>query len=440
METSERIGARAPRGLRARRAFGIVLFVAVASAFGLEIGARWLLRSRGTPYEVAAARARLEDLRDVDQRALFAPELASGDSGAAVEGERDPTELLLHPFLGFAPRGKTQQMSAELRQGVRRSPDGPYEILILGGSVAGMFNALGADRMVELLRDDPRFSGRELRCVPFSTGGYKQPQQSIRLLELLHHGYEPDAVLEIDGYNELALGSANASSGTNPYYPSAEHWTHLIQAGAGDPRLLDEAVAIRELRSSIEAGASRSLALGLYRSCVLGRLVLARLERLRAREVEHFQRYSELVAERTDPVVLHGPEFASDADATVEEIARTWSEASRCMHDLCAARGIYYVHVLQPALHDEGSKPLTERERAAGASAPAKIEGVRRGYPLLREAGAELRARGVLFIDASDLFAHEAQTRYRDPCHFDRRGCEMLAERIAPAFLAGLAQ
>ena len=40
--------------------------------------------------------------------------------------------------------------------------------------------------------------------------------------------------------------------------------------------------------------------------------------------------------------------------------------ASLAEHHLCEPRGILYLHVLQPTLHDPGSKPITPEEQEKG--------------------------------------------------------------------------
>jgi lysophospholipase L1-like esterase len=91
--------------------------------------------------------------------------------------------------------------------------------------------------------------------------------------------------------------------------------------------------------------------------------------------------------------------------------------------------------VLQPTLHDKGSKPLTPQELAADNAHQSWIEAVGPGYPMLRAAGASLRAAQVNFFDASMIFKDTPQTLYFDACHFRAPGVVMLAEQIAPRFL-----
>ena len=122
----------------------------------------------------------------------------------------------------------------------------------------------------------------------------------------------------------------------------------------------------------------------------------------------------------------------------LESAANVWYESSRILRAICDARGIPYVHVLQPTLHDEGSKPLTDEERGSATLVESMRVAVRDGYPLLRERGFALAAEGERFVDASRLFAGVAETLYYDACHFRAPGTDMLAREAAHALLLEL--
>jgi hypothetical protein len=102
---------------------------------------------------------------------------------------------------------------------------------------------------------------------------------------------------------------------------------------------------------------------------------------------------------------------------------------------MCAARGITYLHVLQPALPDPDTKPLTPKEIEGGTADPAWIEGVHLLYPRFRGAGARLRERGIAFLDATGVFRDHPEDVYVDVCHFEEHGNEILADAIAAALL-----
>ena len=417
------------------RTLALRAVVLVATLLFLEVAFRAVVWLQGAPYGAAAARERILELRDIDQLAILLPE-----ADGRVRREPAPEiEPVLHPFLGFAARGRTAAVEAELARLARGEDDGSFRILILGGSVAGMFGVHGGERLHELLRADPRLEGRPIHHIPLASGGHKQPQQLIRLILLLSEGIVPDAVINIDGYNELVLGSNNVRRQTNPIFPSSFHWTHLARDGARERPILREMFEVYGAQRETARLAGWMLDARLYHSSILGRLGLARLEALKGRIEEGYATYLGLVEEGGERGVLHGPAFDRRGVAPLRAIVRHWEEASTMIDQLCRARSIPYLHVLQPTLLDEGSKPLKGPERGLLERAPAvRRLAIRAGYPRLREAGRRLAASGVHFLDASMVFAEATERLYQDDCHFRERGSAILAEPVAEALLRAL--
>jgi hypothetical protein len=118
---------------------------------------------------------------------------------------------------------------------------------------------------------------------------------------------------------------------------------------------------------------------------------------------------------------------------------RSWIEGSRSLQAICEARSIAYLHVLQPTLHDTGSKTLTGDEIVGSRAPDAYIDGVHLGYPRLREAAGSLRNLGIHFLDASMIFKDVKEGIYVDNCHFNLAGNRLLARAIAPALADCLA-
>ena len=154
------------------------------------------------------------------------------------------------------------------------------------------------------------------------------------------------------------------------------------------------------------------------------------LKSYRGKYVASYERLMEGVGERWEGGVIQGPPVPTDDEAIVGAIVDVWERCSISMSGACAAHGIAYLHVLQPTLHDQGSKPWSRQERAWNVADPLWVEGVDRVYHHLREAGARLAARGIAFFDASYAFRDHEETLYVDVCHFTERGNEILADEL----------
>jgi hypothetical protein len=269
----------------------------------------------------------------------------------------------------------------------------------------------------------------------FAFGAYKQPQPTTLLAYLLALGHEPDAVIEIDGFNEAALGFSNAKKGGHPVYPYLAGWASATKGLRPDWEVGERMheVHVTQERASSFAESLRDS--GLWRSSFLGQLGLARVRSLRDDYAAAYKRLEQQLQVGPKDSGYTGPHFDASEAAVIETLVTAWATCSREMHGICAAHGIEFLHVLQPTLHDEGSKPLTEKERAGGGAETEWIAGVHAIYPRLREAGKQLAASGVPFLDASGTFQGHTEDIYVDVCHFRERGNELLAEAIARALI-----
>lgn len=423
----------APSPRRKRLLLALVL-VPVLSALGLEVGARILDRVRGRPFESQTRRAELETAARTLSRRAYLP----GGAQDEARGRADPGTAILQPYVGWEHLTTQVLIADELDW--YRSPESEttYDVCVMGGSVAQTFADLGQARLVELLERDPLFAGREVRVHNLGCAGFKQPQPMLLLAYLLALGHRPDAVIEIDGFNDAALGWTNGKSGAHPAYPSLPHWAKATSGLRPDWDLGELLHDVRASQDRASEYASWILDSGLWRSCFLAHALGARLEGRRREYVEAYKRLMEHLEGRGVDAEIRGPRFDAGDEPLAAAIVGAWEASSRAMRGICAERGIAYLHVLQPALHDEGSKPLTEKEIAGATASEAWIRGVTRIYPRLRESGERLAARGFPFLDASRVFRDHPEDVYVDVCHFREHGNEILAAAVAEAFLHSL--
>jgi hypothetical protein len=415
--------------LRTRRVLLRLTLAAIATGIALEVGARLLDRARGKPWDAAERRAAIESACRVLSRKTFMP---GGHQDRAAIAD-DSSMAILSPYSGWENYRTHAHLTEELAHYESPAGRAAFDVCVLGGSVAQSFAQEGDRRLVERLKQDPRFQGREVLVHDDACAGYKQPQPLMVLAYLLARGHEPDAVIEIDGFNEAALGWQNAKLGANPAYPFLPNWARATSGLELDDQVLEEFHDVRVGQTRASAFAEWFLASGLWRSAFLGHVAWLRLERLQAAHVEAFRRYTAGLKSRPQKLEVKGPKLPVDDERTAEALVRGWEESSVSMQGLCAARGILYLHVLQPALPDEGTKPLTAGEIERGVADAAWIEGVRTLYPRLREAGGRLRARGIAFLDATGVLREHPEEVYTDVCHFGEHGNEILADAIAPA-------
>jgi hypothetical protein len=399
-----------------------------------ELSFRGWLRWKGEPYDSSAVESYLREA--ANPIAAYQPR-----AGPQTPRDDDGKMLgVLHPFCGAEHEPDTGGVLEYFRE---RATPKDYTVVVVGGSVAAFFAASAGAELKHSLESDPRLAGRTVRVLNYAHSSYKEPQQLTRLAYLLSLGYRPDAVINIDGFNEVALAYENGTLGTNPVYPSAPVWGVVVQDfGSPTSAQLDLMLEMWNLRNKMRDTIDFALRWRVARSSLAGRFASTRVHVLADQRFQIQSRLNEVTAgaSRAAAAALqaNGPEYKHDTDAILAMCITDWFESSLSIQALCASRGIAYLHVLQPTLHDPGSKPLSRVEQNLPPGPVAWKPGVLMGYPLLRTRANDLASRGVVFLDASRAFASTDETLYIDACHFNPRGNEILERMIAPYFLANL--
>jgi hypothetical protein len=384
---------------------------------------------------------------------------------AIVEGRDDAalTAVGLHPYFGPTHRpGIPFDVPPELQEPgpslppiatnnvgfpspydypyLKTGPD-DYVIGVFGGSVGAWFCRLGSARLVDGLSRQAAFRGKRIVPLCFSHEGYKQPQQLLVLAYFLSIGQTFDLVVNIDGFNEVALSPINEEHGFDASMPSAGHMeplVNLVNQATLTPEKLDSLGEMRRLRRRLATLASWLNGTRFASAFV----VLERLHQSAEREyVAERVRFNQLPSNPPAGSVIHvTPPMASRrGDALFGRVASDWATASSMMHALLVPRGIGYLHVLQPNQYYTRRRFGPEEGRVALlAESPFKTS-VERGYPLLQAAlqSAAFTGTGVHVIDGTRLFDDEPRAVYVDNCcHYTRLGNRLMADLIARAVAA----
>jgi hypothetical protein len=360
--------------------------------------------------------------------------------GGEGEAGWEATPEVIHPYVGYVSNpdraAGLSQFGYPRSSPLSREPsDERVVIAVVGGSVAQGFARSGMPAVVARLEKEPSYAGKQIVTVDLAAGGYKQPQQLMTLTYLLSLGFEFDVVLNIDGFNEVALhGAENGRKHVFPAYPRG--W-YLRVSNLPNRALRAKMGRVAGLEEAMVRSAER-FSRAPWRwspSCNL-------LWRLRQDWLDGEHAAAFVALTRYEPkqgsYVMTGPrvEFSSDAEL-YDTLVDIWKQSSLQLDRLCKANGIRYYHFLQPNQYLEGSKVLTaaERERAFTEDHPYRA-GVEQGYPRLVRAGAELREQGVRFFDLTRVFADETASLYVDDCcHFNETGNLLIADRVARELL-----
>jgi hypothetical protein len=320
---------------------------------------------------------------------------------------------------------------------VARTSERQLLVGIFGGSVGAWFCEVGAGRLAATLAKAPAFQGREVVPLCFSHEGYKQPQQLLILSYFLSIGQALDVVVNIDGFNEVALSPLNDARGSDISMPSVMHMDPLVglldqsSLSAAKVESLARIQGYRQRMNAAADRANRAASAALY--FVHSRLHAA-LERQYQAEVRRFDTLPS--AAGTSMIRVTPKVRPRDGVALRTDIAEGWMQASLLMQQMLAPRGARYVHVLQPNQYFTTRRFAPgEAEVALAADSPFK-PGAEQGYPELERvvASGAFKQAGVTFVDGVHLFDAERAPVYIDNCcHYTRRGYEILADAIAAA-------
>lgn len=394
-----------------------------------------------------------------------APDADEQEQPAPLE-DRLATDFAVHPYFGFAhiPNAGFHDERTRLlvRDGwpeaqaalsrtnnfgfispqpypVRRTGAGQFFVGIFGGSVGMWFCQIGAARLIEELQQNAFFQSREIVPLCFAQSGYKQPQQLLLLNYFLSIDQPLDLVINIDGFNEVALAALNHDRHADISMPSIQHLGGLInminQSTLTPDKLASLAALTRDRASLVELDA----AMRDTPSAAVHALLGWYSGRVRARYEQELLRYDSLPSnpETRTLVQVTPPVAVRDRAALVSDMAAAWARSSILMRDALAARGGVYLHVLQPNQYYTSRRFSAAEAAAALNDASPYKRSVEEAYPALQAAAQSmLVSNRVAFFDATRVLDDDPARVYIDDCcHYTERGNHLLAEFIAKSLL-----
>jgi hypothetical protein len=315
----------------------------------------------------------------------------------------------------------------------RGNPD-EFIVGIFGGSVAAGFavNSQGMQTFVEELKKSPALAGRQIRVLNFASGAYKQPQQLLVLAYYLSLGQPLDAVVNIDGFNELLYGAEIARSGFEISAPNSA-WANMLTAretGSGGEAAFNAVAGLYYdyLRKDYVEAAER---------CRLGSCWL--LNTLAAEYLA--AKTSTLKSEKSDKAKPADRSFflmpqIRDTGADVWNfIAERWANSSLILRDMAASRGIAYLHVLQPNRYYPDDPTYVPMDPADGYwrhTVPIAYAAAQASIP-------DLKRKGVAVLDSTAIFANAERGVFgTDCCHLSIAGNELLMRVVASALASAI--
>lgn len=421
-----------------KRTFFAVIFSIVFFVVILELGALATLKM----LDIGDLSEARESVLTFAETNTSTPIKSLSDDDNSGEAPAYTKHEVVHPYLGYVRKPVEGYPDAITEFGLE-GPNSPIQkrrpgtiiVGIVGGSFANEFARESLPPLEEALKASPEFEQTEFVFVNAALGGYKQPQALMTLNYLLAAGGELDWVINIDGFNEVALHrSGNLRQGVSAIYPRSWYFRAEDIPDVELRNLEGHLVYLKNRRVALAETFSKPM----LSAFSIGNLLWHSLDQ---RSLASINR-GLLAIEQHRPAavlpILRGPqdEFVDDG-AMQEEMVAIWNRSSLQLSALCEGMGIKYFHFLQPNQYDPDSKPLSDYERENIYVETSRFrEDVEAAYPLLRESGARLRENGVAFDDMSTIFTTVEESLYEDPCyHLNHEGYDRVATYIAEAII-----
>ncbi len=368
----------------------------------------------------------------------------------------DSTVERLHPFFGYVMKqgafsNKKYNLKVNksgfytpLQYPFYKSSKNQFIIGIFGGSVA---NNLAVDEyestmLSRKLKTYPEFANKEIVVLNFANGGYKQPQQLLVLNYFLAVGQEFDMVVNIDGFNEVALSNVNNKSKLDLGMPSVQHVQALTDLANDNlsPEAMAAIVKINETKKQLRTTIAQ---LKNCRLAFCNAIISIQVRLLLKDYQQEILKYDKQVKEsKTDPknsgtVYIPKSDTVLDDTDAFSKMVSMWYDSSVMMNQILSSRKIPYFHFIQPNQYYQTKRIFTQKEKEFAISKDSPyMEGVTKGYPLLLSKVDDLQKARINIFNGVNILDNTKETVYKDSCcHYNLVGQEVFANYISSSII-----
>jgi len=362
----------------------------------------------------------------------------------------------LHPFFGYVlKQGAFTNEKLKLKvnkQGFFSLYEYPFIkanknqfiVGVFGGSVANNFavDEYVTRRFSNKLKTYPEFANKEIIVLNFGNGGYKQPQQLLILNYFLALGQEFDLILNIDGFNEVALSNLNNKAQVEVGMPSVQHLQPLTGLANHNlsPEVMSSIVKISENKKQLKEAVDKLPTCQLALCHAVTSLQVRQLVNSYQQAVVKYDRQvknSNSDTANSGIVYIPKVDYVLKDATAFDKIASMWYESSVTMNQILSSRKIPYFHLIQPNQYYPTKRVFTSKEKEIAISKDSPyIEGVKKGYPVLLSKVADLQKAGVNVFSGVNILDNTKETVYKDDCcHYNSVGEEVLANYVSSSII-----
>ena len=378
--------------------------------------------------------------------------------GVNLEGVRLNQSIVerFHPFFGFI-----QNPSPDFRPGFKINNYGfisPYDypfkkfkknqfvIGIFGGSVASDFSIFQVQNKIlpQYLKQVPGLQDKEFVILSFATGGYKQPQQLLILNYFLALGQELDLVVNIDGFNEVALSNLNNKNQINLAMPSIQHISPLTSLANNSlsVKAMQATIRIKENKTRINEGLESLQHCSLAACDALTSVYVQNLVNNYRKDIIAFEKERSKKQKDDEESVIYINKNKSilEDSAAFEQMSWNWAKSSIFMHKILSASNVPYFHVLQPNQYYQTKRVFGEAEkRIAFNKETPYAKAVELGYPAILGKFPNLQKNNINILNGVKVFDKTKDAVYVDSCcHYNKAGEVIFSNYVGSSILESL--
>ncbi|NJK68925.1 MAG: hypothetical protein HC789_00380 [Microcoleus sp. CSU_2_2] len=361
-----------------------------------------------------------------------------------------------HPFFGFI-----QKPSPDFRPGFKVNNYGfisPYDyplkktnknqffIGVFGGSVASDYAIFQVQNKIlpNYLKQLPGLKDKEFVILSFATGGYKQPQQLLILNYFLALGQELDMVINIDGFNEVALSNLNNQNKIDLAMPSVQHIQPLtsIANNSLSPKAMMAMVRIQENKTRINEGLESLPHCTLAVCDALTSVYIQNLVNNYRKDVIKFeQERGKKQKDDGGSIIYVNPNKSILTDSVAfDRMAWNWAKSSIFMNKVLSASKVPYFHVLQPNQYYQTKKVFSAAEKQIAFNQDTPYaQAVELGYPALFKKFPNLKKNNIDILNGVNIFDQTKEAVYVDSCcHYNKVGEAIFSDYVGSSILEAL--
>src|SRR4028119_2230577 len=375
--------------------------------------------------------------------------------GINLEGVRLNQSIVerFHPFFGFI-----QKPSDDFRPGFKVNNYGfisPYDyplkktkknqffIGVFGGSVASDYAIFQVQNQIlpKYLKQLPGLKDKEFVILSFATGGYKQPQQLLILNYFLALGQELDMVVNIDGFNEVALSNLNNKSKVDLGMPSIQHILALTSLANNSlsTKAMKATIRIKENKARINQSLESLQHCYLAACDALTSVYIQNLVNNYKTDVIKFEeeRTKQQKKDGGSVIYINTNKSVLQDSLAFEEMAENWAKSSIFMHKVLSASNVPYFHVLQPNQYHQTKRVFGEAEKQIAFNKETPYaKSVQIGYPAIFKKIPNLEKNNINILNAVNIFDQTKDAVYVDSCcHYNQAGEVIFSDYVGSSIL-----